>query len=402
MTVYLVDMENIPHAWGKLLESCKEGDRFVLFYTDQISQVPIALMEKVTQAPARMDYIKCHSGPNSLDFQLVTEMGYRIARDPEAEYVIVSHDHGFDAVVDYWGERGVRTKRVFPPITGQGGAFPEHSPSGHEDTMGIDFSKPQCVRDFLCWKLSNKVPKGEISFVAGIMMEAMGQGSNYSGDRRLSCRFTYLDRSLRKQYGDSRGAKIRDQIKTVSREVFVLDLPEGGAALLAEPEEEAASAAAETPMALEPAAEAEPAVELKPEEEPEPTEEPESAAEPEPTEEVEPAEAPEPRAEPETAEKDELPAEPEPPEEPEPPAEAPESPDLGPLLDRLSALGLTRERSGGVAAILSEILAGGAAHPQAAAYRRILSAYGRREGTDLYRAVRETVSQILDERSGTP
>ena len=112
MTVYLVDMENIPHAWAKLLDACGAGDRFVLFYTEQVSQVPITLMEKVTQSQAAMDYVKCHSGPNGLDFQLVTEMGFRIARDPESEYVIVSQDHGFDVVVDYWADRNIRTKRA--------------------------------------------------------------------------------------------------------------------------------------------------------------------------------------------------------------------------------------------------------------------------------------------------
>ncbi len=245
MTVYLVDMENIPHAWAKLLDACGAGDRFVLFYTEQVSQVPITLMEKVTQSQAAMDYVKCHSGPNGLDFQLVTEMGFRIARDPESEYVIVSQDHGFDVVVDYWADRNIRTKRVVPATGERGGAFPQH---GAGEFEGIDCSNPQCVKDYLCWKLSNKVPKREIPFVAAILMDAMGQGNDYSADRRLSCRFTYLDRALRKLYGDSKGAKIRDQIKAVSREALILGLPSDVATFLSE---EAGTEAPEEPAPME-------------------------------------------------------------------------------------------------------------------------------------------------------
>ena len=58
-------------------------------------------------------------------------------------------------------------------------------------------------------------------------MESMAQGDGYSTDRRLSCRFTYLDRALRERYGNDRGPRLRDQSKAAAlRELFGLDLPE--------------------------------------------------------------------------------------------------------------------------------------------------------------------------------
>lgn len=313
MTVYLVDMENIPHAWANLLDTCGEGDRMVLFYTDQISQVPIILMEKVTRSRVDMEYIKCYDGPNGLDFQLVTEMGYRIARDSEAEYVIVSQDHGFDAVVNYWGGRGVRARRIVPSGGRPEGAFPQHTSGGGIEFRDVDFSDTQNVKDFLSWKLSNKVPKKEIAAISEILLEAMEQGDGYSAERRLSCRFTYLDRTLRRQYGEGRGAKLRDQIKTVSHDVFVLNLEgERGSA----PPREGAAAA--------------------------------------------------------------------------------EDPDGG-VYARLAALGLPESKTGEIASIVMDVLSGGAKSQRAAIYRRMLSAFGREDGMETYRAAKETIGRLVSE-----
>ena len=176
MTIYLVDMENIPHAWANLLDICGGDDRIVLFYTDRVSQVPLILMEKVTKSRVEMEYIKCYDGPNGLDFQLVTEMGYRIAQNPEADYVIVSQDHGFDVVVQYWSGRGARAKRIVPSGGRPGGVFPQYTSGGGIEFRDVDVSNPQNVKEFLCWKLSNKVPKKEIVTISEILLEAMEQG----------------------------------------------------------------------------------------------------------------------------------------------------------------------------------------------------------------------------------
>lgn len=306
MTVYLVDMENIPHAWANLLDVCGEDDRMILFYTDQVSQVPIILMEKVTKSRVEMEYIKCYDGPNGLDFQLVTEMGYRIARDPEAEYVIVSQDHGFDAVVNYWGGRGVRTKRIVPSGGGPGGVFPQYTSGGGVEFRGVDFSNPQNVKEFLYWKLSNKVPKKEIAVISEILLEAMEQGSGYSAERRLSCRFTYLDKTLRRQYGEGKGAKLRDQIKAVSHDVFVLNL-DG-------------------------------------------------------------------EAQEETAEDQ-----------------------SGGVYGQLAALGLPAAKIEVIAAIVLDVVRGGAKRQRAVIYQRMLSAFGRAEGTETYRAAKEVIGQIVSQ-----
>ncbi len=346
MAIYLVDMENIPHAWAKLLDACTESDRFVLFYTEQVHQVPITLMERVTRSPVAMDYVRCRSGMNGLDFQLVTEMGYRVAKDPDAEYIIVSQDHGFDVVVDYWSERGIRTKRIVPAVSERGDAVLEH---GGE----FDFTNSRSVRDFLGWRLSNKVRKAEIPGIVNILMDAMARGYEYPEDKRLSYRFTYLDRALRRKYGDTKGPKLRDQIKAVSHEAFSMNLraePEDVSEDLPEiaPEEAASGMEAERKLP-EPKPEPEPAAEERPEEE--------AAVEALPVEE---------------------------------PADI--------VYARLAGLGLTASRAREVAEIVSEVLRSGEEHQRAVIYRRIVSTFGRKDGVELYRAAKDSVGQLIQER----
>ncbi len=327
MTVYLVDMENIPHAWANLLDACGEDDRIVLFYTDRVSQVPIILMEKVTRAHVTMEYIKCFDGPNGLDFQLVTELGYRVAKDPSAEYAIVSQDHGFDVVVDYWDQRGVQAKRIVPSIAEEGGAFPLYNAGGGIEIQDVDFSNPESFRNFLYWRLYNKIPKREISSVAAIMLDAMEQGDGYTEDRRLSCRFTYLDRTLRKKYGGERGAKLRDRIKTVSHEVFVLNLTMD-------------------------------------------TEEPPLWAD---------------TGESEICQK---------PEVPQTPEDAVRVP--------LSALDLPKSKRETIQSIILDVLTSGVDRQKSAIYRRMLSAFGREDGTETYRAAKGVIETILSTPEITP
>ncbi|MEY8386495.1 PIN domain-containing protein [Oscillospiraceae bacterium 38-13] len=330
MAVYMIDTENIPHAWVKLLELYEEGDRFVLFYTDHVAQFPISVLQQVAQTPAELEFVHCYSGPNGLDFQLVSEMGFRVATRPDERYIIVSGDHGFDAVIDYWGERDVEVKRVVPSVGSA--VYSEVGRGGEVEVRDAHFTNPQSIKDFLCWKLSNKVPQREVSFIAGLLMEAMDQGNGYSADRRLSCRFTYLDRSLRKQYGDEKGSKLRDQIKAVSREAFILG--------------------------------------FQMEETVEPEAVPETA--PEAVPETAPAAAPE--------------------VVPEPPA--PEEK----VYARLLPLGLPEDRTRKVSDIVEEVLESGEQRRQALVYRRILAAFGRKDGTELYRAVKAETAQLILER----
>ncbi len=110
--LYLIDSENVNDAWVDLLPVLECGDGITVFYTDKSPhmcyQHVIALLEK----EGEIRFIKCFEGNNALDFQLVSELGYMLCDMPDCEYIIVSNDTGFDAIVKYWEKRGKKVSRI--------------------------------------------------------------------------------------------------------------------------------------------------------------------------------------------------------------------------------------------------------------------------------------------------
>jgi hypothetical protein len=60
------------------------------------------------ECPAQIEYREVLvGGHNALDFQLVTYLGYLIAKDPMGQYLIISYDRGFEYVVNFWRKDGL-------------------------------------------------------------------------------------------------------------------------------------------------------------------------------------------------------------------------------------------------------------------------------------------------------
>lgn len=110
---YLIDSENINDVWVEILHCLGDKDEILVFYTDKSAHMGyeriIRLME---QKRGVIRWIRCFEGQNALDFQLVTELGSRIGQEPKREYIIVSNDTGYDAVVRYWQQKEFRVRRM--------------------------------------------------------------------------------------------------------------------------------------------------------------------------------------------------------------------------------------------------------------------------------------------------
>jgi hypothetical protein len=112
-TIYLVDSENVNDVWIRLVTCMKPQDEILIFYTERSPHMSYEKVIELTSLADRpMQWIKCVEGSNALDFQLVTELGARVAMDPECEFVIVSNDNGFDAAVKYWCHRDKKVRRM--------------------------------------------------------------------------------------------------------------------------------------------------------------------------------------------------------------------------------------------------------------------------------------------------
>lgn len=111
--IYLVDSENVGDLWvTHILALAEEEDEIVVFYTQKSPHMGYDTIRKLLADGREVDFVKCVEGKNALDFQLVTELGYRLGgQKEECEYIMVTNDTGFDAVVQYWKNAGKQVKR---------------------------------------------------------------------------------------------------------------------------------------------------------------------------------------------------------------------------------------------------------------------------------------------------
>lgn len=109
--VYLVDTENIGSAWKELLPKKGSKDMLVLFFTEHSPGISYADLDFIRQYPTSFETIECYPGKNGLDFQLVSYLGYLIKSAPKTDYIIVTNDTGYDAVVKFWSGREMSVKR---------------------------------------------------------------------------------------------------------------------------------------------------------------------------------------------------------------------------------------------------------------------------------------------------
>lgn len=115
--IYFIDTENVAARWIPLFEQITKDDKILFFCTNKspnlIMTYPMAV--QIMSCKASVKYIHCNNGiPNALDFQLVTELGRQIEKNRRntCQFVIVSGDKGFDAVVKYWVAQSVDVCRM--------------------------------------------------------------------------------------------------------------------------------------------------------------------------------------------------------------------------------------------------------------------------------------------------
>lgn len=110
--VYLVDSENVGDVWVPLLADSRAEDLVLIFYTQNSPHMNYETLRLLKETQKEPVFVKCFEGNNALDFQLVTELGYRLREDKNCDFVIVSNDTGFDAVTRYWNERKMSVCRL--------------------------------------------------------------------------------------------------------------------------------------------------------------------------------------------------------------------------------------------------------------------------------------------------
>ena len=109
---YFIDSENVGDNWISLLATVTAEDEIIVFYTKNSPHMNYGNLILLKESDARVSFIECFEGSNALDFQLCTELGRRIPDMGDNDYIVVSNDTGYDAIVKYWRRENVSVRRM--------------------------------------------------------------------------------------------------------------------------------------------------------------------------------------------------------------------------------------------------------------------------------------------------
>ncbi len=108
----MVDTENVGSSWKHLLEHKQANDRVLLFYTENSPHISYLDLEFICKYHDAFEMIRCNTGKNALDFQLVSYLGYLMKSAPKTRYIILSNDTGYDPMIHFWNAKSVKLSRL--------------------------------------------------------------------------------------------------------------------------------------------------------------------------------------------------------------------------------------------------------------------------------------------------
>ena len=114
---FFIDYENVKDEGLRGIAELDKHAAVIIFYSDRAFKIPLDIASIFSESKAKLVHIKVVVGTkNALDFQLVSFLGYIIARHKElgidSKYFMVTNDSGFDCVKHFWASRGVKIHRV--------------------------------------------------------------------------------------------------------------------------------------------------------------------------------------------------------------------------------------------------------------------------------------------------
>ena len=212
---YLIDFENVASNGFEGLELLDDGSELLIFYSEQHSTISITVHQELERSRIRKTYMPIKTGgKNALDFQLVSWLGYEIAKNGGEQFVIISKDTGFDAVVDFWQKRNVNVSRhpdlrkavkktILKRAPEAAAEIPEELPQPEEAKIGKD--KKSKLK-----KKENRVFQGDVK---SLIPEFSGEASRIAETLRVHKTKQAVNNALVKIYGTEMAGKIYKGIK---------------------------------------------------------------------------------------------------------------------------------------------------------------------------------------------
>lgn len=108
--ILLIDFENVRNV---SLASLPTDCHVLIFVGRSQHSIPFEVTRDAQQLGNRLEWIKIEGdGHNNLDFHLTFYLGQLSAKHRDAEFLILSRDKGFDAVLKHAAGLGLNCKRI--------------------------------------------------------------------------------------------------------------------------------------------------------------------------------------------------------------------------------------------------------------------------------------------------
>ena len=103
MNCFLIDFENVKSSGLKGIEFLNTTDDVYIFYSINAQSITFDTHHSINKSSANLTFTKSDvSGKNSLDFQLISYLGYLIAQKKYKNYFVITGDRGFESAVSFW------------------------------------------------------------------------------------------------------------------------------------------------------------------------------------------------------------------------------------------------------------------------------------------------------------
>lgn len=225
MRIYFLDTENIGAAWIDAVLRDDEVGEVVVFYTKNSQPVPLTALPKLGGIWEKLTFVECCIGQNALDFQLSSELGYRVAGAPKDEYVILSRDSGYDAIVKYWQNKDIAVSRHSPeevkPVVGTATvAVSAPLPAPTEKHRRTRTARPKPAQPAEPG-VSKRLADAELSDAEAQVTAILEKMQGINEDQRL----TRIYRAFIQSFGQTTGLSIYNAVKPGIK-AFYAKMPE--------------------------------------------------------------------------------------------------------------------------------------------------------------------------------
>lgn len=193
---FLIDTENMGREWVKMISPERENTIYHVFYTQNSPAISIECVEKILHQHHNIEFIKCYTGAQGLDFQLVSLLGYMLSQNPKDRYYIVAKDIGYDAVVKFWTDRRMPVQRIF-----------------ETQTSNKDFSEDLTLKEECKEVLKGVAAGAEVDKVVGIISKATASGTtSYK---------TMIHTKLVQTFSQEKGRQIYHACKNIMEQAYL-------------------------------------------------------------------------------------------------------------------------------------------------------------------------------------